>query len=560
MNLILGVRRVSFHLRFAITLAWDLKTAQSGDKSDARYTSVRSRAAVTPEDIKRLLGSELAQDDPNFLKYSVPRTGLLRRLASFENRLIIINAARGSGKSGLLISHKHEIGRSYPRDVIIHKFYSDIALPPDSTDVSQYVSFWKNTLLGWVVDEIGRRTTFAFTDSQIEAVESAEKHGVKERNPVTSLLSRLKFKHLPVEKLAYDPSVTDGLFSRLSTDSNRRFWILLDEMDDHYTEARNNCLVGLMQAAKHLTHSHQGIGIRLTIRPHIMTLLRTTHDIIQKFRSDELSISWNETQLEDLLARRISVFEGMDEDRQLVLGLVDPYAAPKHQLPRELISRYFEDFDASFGAGKTSNFRALYTLSFYRPRWMIEYCTLALEQAEGNRATKTDFKLALEQFGTNRVQYLCAEHNYHIPQIEAIINQIIGARKAALGRSEQLMDLLLERVIQPGIITISGDSGKTQAEIEAKQKLVALDLAKQLFAIEFIRARQSAGGRDDHRFYRYQDRPSLLASWSSEPNITWQLHPTFSRGLNIEDSGVYRVEGEVREFGKRGRDRRKRLE
>ncbi len=512
---------------------------------------------MTSDDIKRLLGSELAQDDPNYLKYSVPRITLLRQLRDFDNRLIIINAARGSGKSGLLINHKDEIGRFFQQDVIIHKFYSDIALPPDSNDVSQYVSFWKNTLLGWVVDEIGTRTKFAVTDSQIGAVESAEKHGLKERNLVSSLLRRLKFKHLPIEKLDYDPSITDGQFARLSSSFSPRFWILLDEMDDHYTEARSNCLVGLMQAAKHLTYSHQNISIRLTIRPHIMTLLRTTHDIIQKFRSAELTISWNESQLEELLARRVSVFEGTDQNRQLSLGLVDPYTAPKHQIPRELIGKHFEDFDASFGANKTSHFRALYTMSFYRPRWLIEYCILALELAEGNFASRTDFKLALEQFASNRVQYLCAEHNYHIPQIEAIINQVIGARKANLGKSEQLRELIIERIIKSGIVTIAGDAGKTQSEDQAKQALVALEIAKSLFSIEFIRARQTAGGRDDHRFYRYQDRPSLLASWSGEPNITWQLHPTFSRGLNIEDSGVYRVEGEVREFGKRGRDRRR---
>lgn len=92
--------------------------------------------------IRHLLGTELAQDDPKYLEYSVPRTDLLAKLRNFENnRLLIVNATRGSGKSGLLINHKDEISRYFRNDIVIHKFYSDVAFPPDDTSVSQYIAF-----------------------------------------------------------------------------------------------------------------------------------------------------------------------------------------------------------------------------------------------------------------------------------------------------------------------------------------------------------------------------------------------------------------------------------
>lgn len=508
--------------------------------------------------VRQLLGAELAQDDPRYLKYSVPRSDLLQRLRLFDDQLIIVNAARGAGKSGLLINHKDEIARFFARDITIHKFYSDIALPPDGTNVNQYVAFWKNSLIGWVVDEIGSRKRVAFSDSDIAAVELAEKHGAKERNVIGSVLKRLKLKSLPVEKLEYDPSVTDGQFARILSAMDSRFWLLLDEMDDHYTDARSDCLVGLLQAAKHITQTHNQISIRLTIRPHIMTILRKTHDIVQKFRSNEVAIHWNESQLEELLARRVALFDGSDENRrQLSLEILPTYRPTLSQTRQELIGRHFEDFDASFAEGKTSNYRALYTLSFYRPRWLIEYCALALEVAEGDFATRTDLKLALEKYGSNRIQFLCGEHNYHVPRLEAIINQVLSVRKVNLGSSGQLRDLLIEKIVKPGIAPVPSISGESLQDFRARQEQVALDVANNLYMTEFLRAREFAGGKDDHRFYRFQDRPSLLASWSSGPKITWQLHPTFSRSLNVEDSGVYRVEGDVREFGKKGRDRRK---
>lgn len=528
---------------------------------DTRLVLIRSRAGgpVDSDVIRRLLGTVLAQDDPYYLKYSVPRRELLERLRNFDNRLIIINAARGSGKSGLLINHKEEIRTLYQQDIVIHKANTDISFPPDSTEVNQYVAFWKNTLLGWVVSEIGKRKGFAFADSEMSAVEIAEKLGEKERNIVGALLKRIKFKHLPFEKLEYDPEITDGLFTRLCSDFSPRFWLLLDEMDEDYTAAKSTCLVALMQATKHITQRHKNISIRLTIRPHIMTILRETHDVIQRFNADEIEISWKEGQLEDLLARRVTVFEGLDEARQLSLTLSEPFPARKDEIRRGLIGKFFEDFDASFVEGKESNFRALYTLSFYRPRWLIEYCGLALSLAEGDKATRTDFNLALERFATKLVHDLCGEHNVQIPQLKAITNQIIGARKVSFGNSNDLRRLIIEKVIMSGVVPVTMTAANdAMSDIATKLSRVALDIANSLYMIDFIRPRQSVGGRDDHRFYRFQERPSLLSSWSNEPNITWQLHPTFARGLNVQDSGVYRVHGEVREFGKKGRERHRR--
>lgn len=504
---------------------------------------------MNSEAIRRLLGTELAQNDPNYLTYSVPRTDLLSKLRSFDNRLCIINAARGSGKSALLINCKDEIRRVYPNDVIIHKFYSDIQFPPDDTGVNHYVAFWKNTLLAWIVAEIGKRKGIAFSDSDISAVEIAEKLGVKERNIVGSLLKRIKFKGLPIDKLDYDPEITDDLFSRLSSGISYHFWLLLDEMDDHYSEARVNCLIGLMQAAQHLTQKHQGIFIRLTIRPHILTLLRKKDDVIQTFRSQELQVYWSVQQLEELLAYRVYVYEGLHQASQLSLLPDTPYTTSKSQKRRDLISRYFEDFDVSFAEHKTSQYRALFTVSFYRPRWLIEYCSRALELAETNYATRTDFQLALELFGSNRVVDLCGEHRNHISHLEEITNCLLGTRKVSYGTSQDLKELIIDKVIRAGAYPLLKGLDDSPHNLDEVLSNAALKIADQLYMIEFIRPHQRAGGRDDHRFYRYQERPTLLKSWNGDQKITWQLHPTYSKSMNIEDSGVYRNEGEVRRFG-----------
>ena len=72
-------------------------------------------------DIKKLLGSDLAQNDKNFLSYAIERKEILDELADPDNYLVILNAPRGSGKSGLILSTESFLKEYSKRNVIIKK-------------------------------------------------------------------------------------------------------------------------------------------------------------------------------------------------------------------------------------------------------------------------------------------------------------------------------------------------------------------------------------------------------------------------------------------------------
>lgn len=500
--------------------------------------------------IKRLLGTELAQDDPNFIKYAIQREELLEPLRDRNNQFLIINAARGSGKSGLLLSHEFDIkSANTASDIVIKKFYGDAPLPEKFETFHSALHFWKNTILGWIVSQIGANLSSPSDPDQVVAANYAEALGNRE---IDQTLLQLRVNQPAIAKTDFDERLTDGYLSRLIEKSGKHFWILLDEMDDYYENSPNinNKLIGLLKSAKHIVKLHRNIYVRLTIRPHIMTTLYRTSDVAQTFRGDELKISWNEKTLLKLLAKRIENYEGPDNSQLPLFGGAQEKENDWRTL-NKTVEKYFEPFDASLEQSRREmGFKGLVTYSIERPRWMLELCRLALESSNGDKATIRDFRIAVAEYSRNRVIFLAGEHKYHMPEFEAIANQIAAERKWKLGDSKSLKNLIIKRVIRAGIKPVRKD-GVLEDEIINLENTAALKIAQDLYMIDFIRAHQSLGGKGRHRFYTYNNRPSLLTSWSEEPNISWELHPTFARSFNILDTGTYFAGGEDKLFRER---------
>ena len=74
---------------------------------------------MNKKDIRRLLGSDLAQKDKCFLEYAVKKNELIKELGDPDNGLMIINSPRGSGKSGLVILHEVFLKKSSEHYVVI---------------------------------------------------------------------------------------------------------------------------------------------------------------------------------------------------------------------------------------------------------------------------------------------------------------------------------------------------------------------------------------------------------------------------------------------------------
>ena len=480
--------------------------------------------------IKQMLGGEYAQLDKNFEKYALIRDDLLKGLSDVDRSCIIINAPRGSGKSGLLITHSQAVKLSSPtRNIVITRYWMDVRYPNTVIDLEQAIAFWRRQILEWMIVEIGSRIDPPKTEDEVVAVEFAERARRKSKLSIAKP-SAANLDDIPDEALV-------GIIEESGFD----FWLLLDEMDDHFTtEPRTtNRIAGLLEACK-VRAQMPNVYIRLAIRPHVMTYLRTRYDHIQQLRSSEMNLNWTPQQLKQILAKRIDYFEEKNGLQQFDL-LEENHELDDPKGVMQTLGRYFADFDMSFAEDHTSRYRAFHTVSLGRPRWMLEFCALALAQADGNHAGNAEFKKAMHIFGSNRIQFLAGEHRAMVPDLEAIVNNLAGERSIVFHSSKKL-----ERAIERQVLGLD-DEQMTKPDRESVEK--SREIAQILFMLEIIRARQ--GDKRNYRHITYTERPSLLSSWNAEPNIRWEIHPTFQRALNIIDNQTYRVGSEIRTFGER---------
>lgn len=503
------------------------------------------------ENISKLLGTVLAQNDPNFLSYFVKRDEIMERLLNTSADFLIINAPRGSGKSGLLLAMEDELKRLGKKNVVIRKEPVDIEWPSTTLTIDQYVAFWKNIMLGWIVADIGKKIAFAVGDDAIAAVELATQKGDRQRSIPESLLSRLKWSSLPIEKVDFDPELNDGQALRIITDSNSTFWILVDEMDDDYnnSEYYSHRLVGLLRASRVVAQRFPNIRIRLTIRPHVMTLLKGMFEKVQTYWQNEIHLSWKREQLKEILARRIRAYDDPNSNHPVLeLTSTGGNAASERS---SIIARYFDDFDMSFKVGGCSDYRALATLSFGRPRWMIEFCHLALRHSESNRASLLAFQKAIYEYGNNRTTFIIGEHKQLYPEIDNIINYLAGRRRVFFGSTDEFR-VFLARELVPQIF--EGFAKRSKTDCDRK----GLEVARLLYIVEIIRVKQDLGGKDDHRFLYFNDRPELLSSWPQAGKMEWHLHPTFAKALTIDDPHTFRKGPDSPEVGIFGEGKKKR--
>ncbi len=477
--------------------------------------------------ITQLLGNELAQNDENFSLYAIKRDDLMARLVDRTQRYIIINAPRGSGKSGLLLKLDENLKlASKTQNIVITKYLIDIDLDLPEFSLEQWIQFWRRKILVWLVEEVGVRISAAEERWQVIAAQFAE------------ICGRRGDRLAPEDFKPED--VPTAMLELIIARSGYKFHLLLDEMDDNFQESLviRDRLAGLLQACKSVLRVPD-IHVRLTIRPHIMTILQTHYDHVQQLRSIELGLTWRPGQLKEILARRIAHFDQVVDAEQFLLEFEDDDNTDSG--PNPLLRRYFDDFDMSLEENSRSRFRALHTLSLGRPRWMLEFCALALQNAPKEKAGSIEYKKAMHTFGSNRMKFLAGEHYFHSPDLQAYMNGLASKRKIRFSGSTNL-----RKAIEQSILGIQPVSKREPGDPILDE---TLEIARLLYMVEFIRARQKGRTPRDYRFITYAERPSLLASWSVEPTIVWEIHPTFCRALNIVDNETFKTGDAVRIFG-----------
>ncbi|HCR36133.1 TPA: hypothetical protein DIU22_03780 [Candidatus Woesebacteria bacterium] len=177
-------------------------------------------------------------------------------------------------------------------------------------DQAYLENYWKQIVCKKINIEIGKLIGFALADNEISMVEAAELEGIKSKNLVGALVSRIKGK-IPYLNLELKKSIPDNWEQLLKTyqesHSKSAVWVLIDDIDAKYldTEEYQIRIGSFFSAIRGLVHDVKNLNIRVTVRTDVWHNLRYLEDL-DKLEQYLIEINWTKNRTKEMLAKRIS--------------------------------------------------------------------------------------------------------------------------------------------------------------------------------------------------------------------------------------------------------------
>lgn len=477
-----------------------------------------------------IFGNDSGEDEnPDILSSYFVELPQFSRFNSADHPLGIVRARKGMGKSALLSRLHHSIENNV-NDIVIKVTGNELLGMGDFAGKgSAYIeNSWKRVICQRICVEIGTKIGFAASDLKMSLVESAEIEGFKDKNIVSALTDRvgsiIKFAIGKSGDIAADAS---GSINKRTIgnpqESLRRFqdqkqegrvWFLVDDVDAKYKDNEHfqELVGGFFTAIRSLAFSVKNLCIRASVRTDVWYNLRSMEDQ-DKLRQYVIDISWNDSALKKILARRIlAYFKRTTSD-----AIIARYDEKRNY--NEIMELVF-DKTFPWNGHRVEPFVPIKTLAGARPRWMGQLCKLACDHA-GKFITMDNVKDAMDSFGTEKVSDLEKEHAHQFSDIKKLINAFRG------GEREYNLYAILKRIEDFYIKRVANVPDVDGYPFKDIQRLAEL-----LYKIEVISGRRK---EDKSGFKLYQDEPDLFDLKENHDNLVmWAINPSYRKYLKIK--------------------------
>ncbi|WP_339775206.1 hypothetical protein [uncultured Methylophaga sp.] len=440
-------------------------------------------------------------------------------------RLSVVSARKGMGKSAMISRMTYNIQDDNDSIVIRVTGNSLLGLGSFQDQDQAYLeNYWKQIICKKIILEIGKSIGFALTSDEISMVEISELEGMKSKNIIGGLISRIKVK-IPLVNTELKQSFPQNLESLLQNYQDRHksstVWVLIDDIDAKYkdTEEYQARVGSFFSAIRSLSFDMSNLNIRASVRSDVWSNLRHLEDL-DKWEQYIVEISWTKKQLRDMLANRILSYIQRNQ--------------PKSQESKLKINR---DYNQLFGLvfntpikwrddDKASIFDAIYSFSNKRPRWMGQLCRMSAIQTKKNnsRNKKIDLEYInqiLDKYGQNRKNDLIKEHQHQFKELDKLIDSFRANNKTYTCKTlAQMFDKNF----------IRKRSTNSIPEIDGKAYAQLNDLGEFAYKIGLISKLHDNG----KNFTHFSDDPDLFSSNENlDDEITWSVHIAYREFLNI---------------------------
>jgi hypothetical protein len=254
-------------------------------------------------------------------------------------------------------------------------------------------------------------------------------------NPIATLISFLK----RLEKLKvgnYEAALKARELHRLyrleeiepllndlnETCAKHKVVILVDELDRGWdaSEDAKAFVAGLFQAATSINIRTKNVRVLISLRQELYENIPSLYEDAQKVRDIIEVLEWDESQLRELVAKRIG--HSYPESAKIPSG-----------------ERWNLVFANSQEYGKPGSFKYMADRTLLRPRELITFCIEARDRAisEGrNLPIEYDLvRTAEKKFSADRVRDVAAENRFQYPKLESIFETFRG-RSCDISRDE----------------------------------------------------------------------------------------------------------------------------
>ena len=477
---------------------------------------------------KKLFGNEAGEDeDLEVLNSYYIDNSDFDEFFDGDERLSIVSARKGMGKSALLSRLEYKLMEepSYDSPIVIRVKGNELLGLGQftSSDHSFLENYWKQIICKKIIIEIGSRIGIALSSDKISMVELAELDGLKNKNIIGGLVSRVigKIPAIDGNLKTFTPENTINLlkgYQERNTNSNT--WILIDDIDAKYqNNIESQARIGaFFSAIRSLAFELKGLNVRATVRSDVWSCLRHLEDL-DKLQQYIIQIFWTKKHMRDMLAQRLLVYiqknhpespeakYKLDRDYNKILDIV--FTSP---------IEWGHDKDAKL-------FDAISAFSNRRPRWMGQLCRMAGKKAKENpyakKITLDHINYILSDFGAHRRDDLIKEHIHQFDELSNLIDALRATKKEF---TYQELNLILETGF------IRGREKTSIPTVDGKAYVETEDLGDFLYKLGLI----SRIHDDGKKFTHFTDDPDLYRSAENRKNnITWSIHPAYRNFLNI---------------------------
>jgi hypothetical protein len=370
-----------------------------------------------------------------------------RQVKAGTKRILI--GGRGIGKSALfqVLARREREAGSYvialsPEDYSYELLTQTMASEARGSwaKYGAYAAAWKYLIYVLIMKEVStRRIPLGREGGQIYKY-IRDHHANQQASKLAALVSYLKrmesfkigkyeasVRARELEKLYKLEEIHHLLPALKEVARRRRVIVLVDELDRGWdsSEDARAFVAGLFQACISINSVHDNLRVYISLRRELYEDIPELYEDAQKYRDLIEAISWDSDTLRELVANRI-----------------------RHSLPALAGHSDQTCWDTLFaplpGAG---SFRYMIDRTLYRPREIIQFCTLALECGRGSR-TPIPFRHVVVRdaeyhYSRERARDIAAEYRFQYPGLMSIFEAFRGKELTFSREDIQLLCLEL---------------------------------------------------------------------------------------------------------------------